>query len=397
MAHIIDFTIEGLAGRKEVYKQRLNRDINVFYGLNGSGKTSMLRILDSAMQGDASRITMVPFETAEVTIYSVDLGREVIRRIRKHSKTPKSLRARREVVPRQISLITDVEEDIYYKRGRELEEFKWETTPKSIEKSRRMIWKHVYLPTWRLYGGTVSGSLPTTILSPTEVEREYDWDRYFAEKLESLWKTYSNLLLTDVRKIQEEGIASMLRSIIEAKQTTGKQKHVESKMVYQRVNEFLKRQRTRTALGTIRKFEKKYSSDPLFASVVNNIDNIEQQIEKATVSRYQLEGLISRMFTGNKAIEFLDTGINVKTDDGEDIGLAALSSGEKHVLGIFIETLLADTSTLLIDEPEISLHVDWQRDLISFMNKLNPRTQLILATHSPEVIAKIPDSKIFKL
>ena len=113
MAHIIDFTIEGLAGRKAVYKQRLNRDINVFYGLNGSGKTSLLRILDSAMDGDASRITMVPFETAEVTIYSVDWDREFVRRIQKPHKSPNSRSVGRVVQPSFPILISDVEEDIY--------------------------------------------------------------------------------------------------------------------------------------------------------------------------------------------------------------------------------------------------------------------------------------------
>lgn len=394
MAYIIDFAIGGLAGRKKVYKQRLNRDINVFYGFNGTGKTSLLRILDSAMDGDASRIMMVPFRTAKVTIYSVDSESGFVRTIRKPRKTSKSRRIRREVVPSQTSLFTDVEEDIYHERRREFEEFEWQTTP---EKGYSVGWKHVYLPTWRLYGGTISGSLPTPILRPTKVEREYDWDRYFAEKLTGLWNLYSNSLLSDVRKIQEEGLASVLRSVIGAQQTTKGQRRTDAEMVYQRVGEFLKRQKTKTVLGSIKKFEKKYTSEPLFANVVNNLDNTEQQIERATASRYQLEALIGRMFTGNKTIEFLDTGINVKTSVGEDIGLATLSSGEKHVLGIFIETLLAEIGTLLIDEPEISLHVDWQRDLISFMNKLNPRTQLILATHSPEMIANIPDSKVFKL
>lgn len=396
MSHIIDFKIEGLAGRKEVYKQRLNRDINIFYGLNGSGKTSLLRILDSAMDGDASNITMVPFKVAEVSIYSIDYKMEFVTRIQKLRKTPKSRRARREVAPRQISLIKDVEEDIDHRQEAEFEEFEWVTTPKIRDRTSPMRFKHVYLPTWRLYGGTISGSLPP-IFRSTEVEREYDWDLYFAEKVEGLWREYSNLLLSDVRKIQEKGIVSMLSSIIREKRTAEKQKGVDTKMVYQRVDEFLKRQKTKTALGTMKKFEKKYSSEPLFASVVNNIDIIEQQIERTTASRYQLEGLISRMFTGNKTIEFFDTGINVKTDAGEDIGLVALSSGEKHVLGIFIETLLADVSTLLIDEPEISLHVDWQKDLISSMNRLNPQTQLIAATHSPDIMAEVPDSKVFKL
>lgn len=397
MAHIVDFTIEGLAGRKEVYKKRLNRDINVFFGLNGSGKTSLLRILDSAMDGDAGNIMMVPFQTAEVTIHSIDWNREFVRRIRKPAKISKPPRVRRKVVPRHLIPTTEVGERRYYEFMPGFEEFNWEIEPQVPDRTYPPRWKHVYLPTWRLYGGTVSGSLPTPILRPTEVEREYDWDKYFADKLEGLWKTYSNILLSDVRKIQEEGIASMLRTIVGAKTSTGKPKTTDSKMVYERVAEFLKRQKSRTALGTLKKFEKKYSSEPLFAKVINNIDKIEQQIEEATVSRYQLEEFITRMFAGSKTMEFLDTGINVKADTGEDIGLASLSSGEKHMLGIFIETLLAEVSSLLIDEPEISLHVDWQRELISSMHQLNPRTQLILATHSPEIMANVPDNKIFKL
>ena len=115
------------------------------------------------------------------------------------------------------------------------------------------------------------------------------------------------------------------------------------------------------------------------------------------LSRAFLEKLISRMFTGKKRIIFEDTGLSVEAESGKKIGLASLSSGEKHVLGIFIETLLAEQNSLLIDEPEISLHIDWQRLLISAMNQLNPKAQLILATHSPEMMAEIPDSEIFKL
>ena len=115
MAHIVDFTIEGLAGRKGVYKQRFNRDINVFFGPNGSGKTSLLRFLDSAMEGVASRIMMVPFKTAEVTIFSVDWDREFVRRIRKPDKITKPPRVRKGIVPRHISATTDVGERVYYK------------------------------------------------------------------------------------------------------------------------------------------------------------------------------------------------------------------------------------------------------------------------------------------
>ena len=103
------------------------------------------------------------------------------------------------------------------------------------------------------------------------------------------------------------------------------------------------------------------------------------------------------MFAQNKSITFQNRGILVEDINGQPIGLASLSSGEKQSLRIFIETLRAEGNTLLIDEPEISLHIDWQRNLIAAMRQLNPDAQLILATHSPEIMAEIADENIFRL
>jgi len=72
MAHIERFSIEGLAGRKDTFSRDLNRDINIFFGLNGSGKTSLLKILHSALSGDTIVLNNVPFKTAEVQMYSND-------------------------------------------------------------------------------------------------------------------------------------------------------------------------------------------------------------------------------------------------------------------------------------------------------------------------------------
>ena len=41
---------------------------------------------------------------------------------------------------------------------------------------------------------------------------------------------------------------------------------------------------------------------------------------------------------------------------------------------------------LFMDEPEVSLHVDWQKQLIDLILELNPNVQIILTTHSPAVI-----------
>ena len=65
-----------------------------------------------------------------------------------------------------------------------------------------------------------------------------------------------------------------------------------------------------------------------------------------------------------------------------------LSSGEKQFLIIMLTVLLQreEESILIMDEPEISMHLDWQRALLNSIKKLNPNCQIILATHSPGVI-----------
>ena len=40
----------------------------------------------------------------------------------------------------------------------------------------------------------------------------------------------------------------------------------------------------------------------------------------------------------------------------------------------------------MMDEPEVSLHIEWQQVLIETILKLNPRAQIILSTHSPAII-----------
>lgn len=65
-----------------------------------------------------------------------------------------------------------------------------------------------------------------------------------------------------------------------------------------------------------------------------------------------------------------------------------LSSGEKQMLVILLTVLVRDNEhcVLFMDEPEASLHIEWQQKLISMIRELNPNEQIVLTTHSPAVI-----------
>lgn len=93
---------------------------------------------------------------------------------------------------------------------------------------------------------------------------------------------------------------------------------------------------------------------------------------------------------------FADTGKTVdRTENeirfsqiGETLYPYQLSSGEKQMLAILLTVLIEDGRpyVLFMDEPEVSLHVEWQKRLIDLILELNENVQIILATHSPAVV-----------
>ncbi|MGB5711149.1 MAG: AAA family ATPase, partial [Waterburya sp.] len=70
----------------------------------------------------------------------------------------------------------------------------------------------------------------------------------------------------------------------------------------------------------------------------------------------------------------------------------ALSSGERQIVTlIYAATHMSKQQIVLIDEPEISLHVDWQRHLLQKMSNQLGERQIIVCTHSPVIGADYED------
>ena len=78
----------------------------------------------------------------------------------------------------------------------------------------------------------------------------------------------------------------------------------------------------------------------------------------------------------------------VFSQDGDELLPYRLSSGEKQILVILLTVLVQDKQpcVLLMDEPEVSLHIEWQQRIIGIIREMNPNAQIILTTHSPAVV-----------
>jgi predicted ATP-binding protein involved in virulence len=85
-------------------------------------------------------------------------------------------------------------------------------------------------------------------------------------------------------------------------------------------------------------------------------------------------------------------GFHVVTAGGKEIRAEKLSSGEQHELVLAYDLLfnVKPNSLVLIDEPEISLHVVWQKEFLNDIVRIAAinSARFMVATHSPQIIHK---------
>ena len=107
-----------------------------------------------------------------------------------------------------------------------------------------------------------------------------------------------------------------------------------------------------------------------------------------SMQKKRFQDIVDELFsdTGKKMIR---TENEIRfTQIGEVLQPYMLSSGEKQMLAILLTVLVEDNQpyVLFMDEPEVSLHIEWQKRLIDLCIEMNPNVQIILTTHSPAVV-----------
>lgn len=100
-----------------------------------------------------------------------------------------------------------------------------------------------------------------------------------------------------------------------------------------------------------------------------------------------------------KKIDISKSKPDFELKSGKHISMYDLSSGEKQILYIMLKVLLQEKQNYIVfmDEPELSLHVDWQEKLIDKILQLNPNCQLVIATHSPSLLFNGWDSNVVNI
>lgn len=124
---------------------------------------------------------------------------------------------------------------------------------------------------------------------------------------------------------------------------------------------------------------------------LRNLDEKLQAYDNILSKLKLFSSLINSLKFVNKTISYSpEKGLIIKTKNGLFLAENKLSSGEQNEIVMLYEMIfeVGDNTTLLIDEPEISLHVAWQNKFFNMMENiaLSNNLQVIVATHSPQII-----------
>lgn len=132
-----------------------------------------------------------------------------------------------------------------------------------------------------------------------------------------------------------------------------------------------------------------YSSIQNAIRLAKSAVQIRQSISTVMERTNKLILFLNDMFADSQKTINMNTGtLEIRDSLGRTLTPYQLSSGEKQLFYIALTVFLANDkkSLILMDEPELSLHTEWQRKLMNRLIDISPDCQFIIATHAPSFI-----------
>lgn len=129
-------------------------------------------------------------------------------------------------------------------------------------------------------------------------------------------------------------------------------------------------------------------SNRMIAMLTSGDAEAQQKAQGLIAEKTHFQDLVDDLFSSTGKTIIRDSNEIRFRQYEETIEPYQLSSGEKQMLIILLTVLVQnhENYVLFMDEPEVSLHFEWQKQLISLVRDLNPNVQVILTTHSPAVV-----------
>ncbi len=376
--------VKGLNNRNDGnFNLHFHEDLNIFTGANGSGKTTLLKLIWYLISGHLEQIfPEIPFHhlLIETDSFSLTLSRS------KPDKVEFSWEFPEEKKQQQTMTIDSETGTIDRKDVDKINELK--------KRIARTMKSSLFFPTFRRIEGGFSeiprntNDSPVRFLGSAAEMLQVSMSRFSSDVSTNEHKFIASISTEDIGELLTQKYADIYEEI--------------SALQSQLLDDISRKIQDVSDSGNVPK-------TPQDAPAV--LDDIKQVNEKRDLLRKPfsvLSELTQNILqyraihvTGRLALgeETDSVTLGEKANGGtleeskEAISSDKLSAGEKQMLSFLCYNAFSDNMPIFIDEPELSLHVDWQRLLLPTLLEQATNNQFFIATHSPFIYTMYPDKE----
>ncbi len=221
-------------------------------------------------------------------------------------------------------------------------------------------------------------------------EAQVDYKKYFSSESSELFPRILDRLTSQNKNIATiDGLISRLEKIRSSEDEMAIFGLTMNISDIEQLSELLKKERS------------SMKSEAVIAALEAYVETIEIKHEERNLIASRLkkfEDLIDKFLEDKKVNIDYEEGLNIVKSSGKRINELHLSSGEYHLLYMFVTALVSTRTgtTIAIDEPELSLHIKWQRELIKALSECSSGASplFIFATHSAVIASEFQDKWI---
>lgn len=422
MQKLTAIEVHGFRGQSKTIKLLLKPNANFLIGRNGTGKTTLIKLINGALSADVSILKLIKFTKLECKFESGPVG---------ITPTVTITRTNDEVgeqITYTVSAVDGFERKVYplLRTGQRPRTQSGLLRAGSSHMPTRSLKAHlavIYRTTWLSLQRGVEGSELNEWDDDDEegatgvdqrlrqvvndlVKYFSRLDRRVADETQTFQKRWFLSFLSNKSSVSQDVLDSIklddeksaLSSIFENFAMSADSYEDQLEEHFALAKEARVRYRSGRAKGFGVRDMLIVSDTVRLHTLVEQWQQLQDTSGKTYQPRTDFIEVLSEMFFRKDVLINPSNQVVVQTDDGEPLDMDLLSSGEKQLMIFLSETLLQEQESFifLADEPELSLHVEWQEELVPNLLKINPNAQVIFATHSPDVVNRY-QSNVFKM
>ena len=367
---IKSLSVKGLNHRIDADLE-FNEDLNIITGKNGSGKTTLLKLLWYLISGNVGQILPeIPFQDLSLRADSFSL--EIT-----------------QINSENIRVVSEFPGEKKSGGTGTIEQFEEQELERLSEKILNSTSGSLFFPTFRRIEGGFSGRGPR---SGTQPSLFADIEVFHAGRPRGRFTDRATERLQDAMSHLSNGLSIRDHRFIASISTLDIVELLRGK--YADISDQTNALHVQLSKDITQKISETKGED----DATRVLDDIQERVEQDTQER---EALLKPFSVLTKRIrEILQyRGIRVSSvitlgEAEEAIVSEKLSAGEKQMLSFLCYNTFSENAAIFIDEPELSLHVDWQRLLLPTLLEQGTGNQFFIATHSPFIYSKYPDKEI---